>query len=686
MKYLKLFEDYNSENFYVSISRPEFNALETYDDNSYSMINKIRGILPYDSVQYTSLESGSNSISFIYNGKGSFIVSFTKDEWFKVKYLKIGKSEPLFYRCDQFIGLIRLFKDLGILKDVSESIKSNFDPYQEVSDTEFTNWFDSHTTEIFRKSDTLSILEIINSLWSKKGGFEINFFRNRHKISTPIKTLYMNDQVWSVSDHIFTREEFDTIEAYDHHHFLEITKWTDEWYTVFYDTYGGGHPHHFIVDTQEGIDWIQDKISTIFSDVYENGELDESREVRASASLTMDDTEMIEDLLLSFVEKWSLEKMQHGQGWNLERFDKFFMYLSISVSWKVLPEGFAQELDNLIKRIEKFGYNVQGGEREFRFGTDFGHSYFYSISKKEENISESIFDFNPSKIDTNIIEELKDLFMIEMSDWDSKEIDGDTLSIVNASRQNPEYDLVWRIRPASWMGLNGKEDESMCVDICYNVELWGNSSGKTASKLIHDLFKFSRKCVQRFGSRYGLEIRPTSKDMSKWDVFHNNIVHFHTIGELRFYIGVGDINESNMPNKFEADDNEMALIKWVRFKEEHKQIEFTDKQREEIQSLLDKSKFSHRWYSGLNGGPEALQVVYNKWTEHNIPQWKSGFNKYVVDITAREDEWFLISEVNNNFGYTDIYLADQFDQVINFIKSLDPDTDIEANPFGFNQF
>ena len=58
----------------------------------------------------------------------------------------------------------------------------------------------------------------------------------------------------------------------------------------------------------------------------------------------------------------------------------------------------------------------------------------------------------------------------------------------------------------------------------------------------------------------------------------------------------------------------------------------------------------------------------------------------MVDISAREDEWFLISEVNNTYGYTDMYLADQFDQVLEFIKSLDPDTDIEANPFGLNQF
>lgn len=450
-----------------------------------------------------------------------------------------------------------------------ETFNKHFElPYQEVSETEFTNWYDSHTTQAFKKSDTLTILEIINSLWSKVG-LEMSFYRNKHKVQTPIKTLYKNNQVWDVSDDIFTREEFDTIEAYDHHHFLEITKWEDEWYTVFYDTYGGGHPHHFIIDTQDGIDWIQDKISTIYSDVYE-GDVDES---------VQEDT---------------------------------------------------------------------------------------------------------------IFEDLSDLFITEMSNWDSKEIEDDSVELKRIINQYSDKDFIWRIRPAYFTGISRAEFR-FCLDIQYNINIWENSTGKTGARLIHGIYKFTRQCVRR----YGLTVFPKGKDMSNYDTFGMNIQHFHTMGEIRVYLGFEDpekhaikkMYESNMPQRFEADDGELGVIKWSNFKEKHPAIDLTPSQIQQIAKLLDIRKFNWKVFNGQDEShPDSLIITYNKWTEHTLPQYKSGYNKYQVHISAHEDEWFTISEVNYHYGYSDLYLADQFDQVLNFVKSLVSDTPLDANPFDLGQF
>lgn len=57
-----------------------------------------------------------------------------------------------------------------------EAFNSNFDPYQEVSQVEYENWSQNHASETFKKSDTLAILEIIDSLWNKKS-LDIDFIR-----------------------------------------------------------------------------------------------------------------------------------------------------------------------------------------------------------------------------------------------------------------------------------------------------------------------------------------------------------------------------------------------------------------------------------------------------------------------------------------------------------------------------
>lgn len=578
-----------------------------------------------------------------------------------------------------------------------EAFNSNFDPYQEVSQDEYDNWQRNHTPESFKKSDTLAILEIIDSLWNKKS-LDIDFYKNNQKVSTPVRTLFRNDQIWNVEESVFTREEFTRIEVYDNYHYFQIEKWEDEWYTAYYDTYGGGQPHHFIIDTEQGIDWLQDKMSTIYSDVYEGG-VDESKEVVMKATLTNDDNELIEDLILEFVEKWNIKNSKFSSNsWNLERHDRFQLWLQFNLDKSKQDPELLSDMSSMIDRIRKFGYNVLENKRMMMSKSvthitgsadDFQTMFTFVISHKvEESTITSLSTEDDVKRYRSVLDDVSDLLITEMVNWNFIEYDtDDDYNLYNEMYEHPEKDFVFRVRLASWMGHKSGMEHSICIDVVYNTELWANSIGKTAPRLIHDFFKFSRKCVQKLG----LSVRPFSSDMSKYDTFFNKITHFHTRGELRFYMGFDNegtriTNESNMPKKFEADDDEMAIFKWSRFKEDHPQVEFTQSQRDQIQNLLDKSKFSHRWWSGLNGGPEALQIVYNKWTEHDIPQWKSGFNKYVVDISAREDEWFLISEVNNTYGYTDMYLADQFDQVLEFIKSLDPDTDIEANPFGLNQF
>lgn len=581
-----------------------------------------------------------------------------------------------------------------------EAFNQKFDAYEEVGAADYENWSQNHNPENFKRSDTLAILDIIQSLWNKKS-VDLDFYKNNHKISTSVKTLFRDNQIWSVEDHIFTREEFTRIEAYDEYHYFQIEKWEDEWYTVYYDTYGGGHPHYFIVDTQEGLDWLQDKMGTIYSDVYEDG-IDESKEVVMKATLTNDDNELIEDLILEFVEKWKIQNTKflnfRDNGWYLTRHDRFQIWLKFNLHKSILTPDLISDMNNLISRINKFGYNVGENSRWHNQGNrkiidlTISHKVKKYVANTgwvfvEESTINSLSTEDDIKRHRSILDDVGDLLITEMVNWNFIEYDtGDDYNLYNEMYENPEKDFVFRVRLASWMGHKSGMEHSICIDVVYNTELWANSTGKTAPRLIHDFFKFSRKCVQKLG----LSVRPFNKDMSNYDTFFSKITHFHTRGELRFYMafdneGTRITNESNMPQKFEADD-EMVIFKWSRFKEDHPQIEFTQSQRNQIQNLLDKSKFSHRWWSGLNVGPVALQIVYNKWVEHDIPQWKSGFNKYVVDISAREDEWFLISEVNNTYGYTDIYLADQFDQVIEFIKSLDPDTDIEANPFGFNQF
>lgn len=123
MKYLrgfKLFEINNDEinnDFYTMITSSEYKKLIgiEYDDNPYDFFGKLRNIL--HGVKYTSVDTENNSISFE-RGVLKPHIKLIKDEWFIVRF-----NEPLgqlYFKCDQFEGLIKLLKDFGF--DLRDSV------------------------------------------------------------------------------------------------------------------------------------------------------------------------------------------------------------------------------------------------------------------------------------------------------------------------------------------------------------------------------------------------------------------------------------------------------------------------------------------------------------------------------------------------------------------------------------
>lgn len=85
----------------------------------------------------------------------------------------------------------------------------------------------------------------------------------------------------------------------------------------------------------------------------------------AMGTLSNDDNEMIEDLALEFSEKWKLSFKTHEDycGYiSLQRFDKFHIQFGIQLNcrfnWTKSGNEFSDELNKLIERIEKFGYDV----------------------------------------------------------------------------------------------------------------------------------------------------------------------------------------------------------------------------------------------------------------------------------------------------------------------------------------
>jgi hypothetical protein len=85
------------------------------------------------------------------------------------------------------------------------------------------------------------------------------------------------------------------------------------------------------------------------------------------ATLSNDDNQEIEDLCLYFSEKWKLSfetHFNHNGYISIQRFDKFHIQFSIQLNSRFSPYygikmSFYQDLNNLLNRIKKFGYNVE---------------------------------------------------------------------------------------------------------------------------------------------------------------------------------------------------------------------------------------------------------------------------------------------------------------------------------------
>ncbi len=122
MKYLKKFED-NENQFFTEITKGEFhNSKEFACDIKDEFIEKITS-LAKDKKISREIEIGEyTSFYFIHiNYPGNNTVFFvdiyeSKDEWFFVNIESLQSTIDVYYKCDQFEGLLKLLSDYGVIK------------------------------------------------------------------------------------------------------------------------------------------------------------------------------------------------------------------------------------------------------------------------------------------------------------------------------------------------------------------------------------------------------------------------------------------------------------------------------------------------------------------------------------------------------------------------------------------
>ncbi len=136
----------------------------------------------------------------------------------------------------------------------------------------------------------------------------------------------------------------------------------------------------------------------------------------AMGTLSKDDTEIIEDLILDFVETYKISSKQFSQTgyYQIQRFDKFFIHLSFQIApfeTKEEKELFESDLNKILNRIEKFGFNVLQGA----FGSEWSNrlSYTFQVShtdeKSEEILGYTNESFLPRKEHYRILKTVKAL-------------------------------------------------------------------------------------------------------------------------------------------------------------------------------------------------------------------------------------------------------------------------------------
>ena len=154
MKYLKLFEGFDTDEYYQKITEEDYLTCQFGEDNSLNpgkgvdFDRKIRAniesLLNKEfNPSYTFMRNGSRNIEVTamtireneysgtsYPSQKVHIIIQLEDEWFLVReqvdpnremearyHWRIGKVESYnYYRCDQVEGLKKLLKDKGIIK------------------------------------------------------------------------------------------------------------------------------------------------------------------------------------------------------------------------------------------------------------------------------------------------------------------------------------------------------------------------------------------------------------------------------------------------------------------------------------------------------------------------------------------------------------------------------------------
>lgn len=151
---------------------------------------------------------------------------------------------------------------------------------------------------------------------------------------------------------------------------------------------------------------------------------------------------------------------------------------------------------------------------------------------------------------------------------------------------------------------------------------------------------------------------------------------------MKYIKEYNSIKNRNIPTKVVADERGLAVVKMAEFKENHTIIGFSTSQIRLIEDLLNKkkSKVSYEWIEFLEGSDTFnqlkdkdavyLKLTYKEWTTHQIKQFRDGYSTYLVYITAYEDEWFTISKVSKKWGYTSLYIADQMDELLNYLDEI----------------
>lgn len=137
----------------------------------------------------------------------------------------------------------------------------------------------------------------------------------------------------------------------------------------------------------------------------------------AMGTLRKEDTELIEDLILEFVESYKLSDERVNGYYQIQRFDPFHLHLSFRVvpfDTKEEKEKFESDLNKVLNRIEKFGFNVLQGAFGMRFSNRLTYSFQISHTDEKSNsiLNESISEFYNIISESDYINELKNVIPI----------------------------------------------------------------------------------------------------------------------------------------------------------------------------------------------------------------------------------------------------------------------------------